>query len=70
MSNKNKLRKKARKACEEKEVKSVSKWIFKSLMTLALILIAWVLRSSGVRDAYITILALILMLWAIPNSHI
>ncbi|EGQ14453.1 MAG: hypothetical protein ACFNLG_02595 [Prevotella nigrescens] len=47
MSNKNKLRKKAREAREEKEAKSVIKWIAISLMILALILMAWAMTLTA-----------------------
>lgn len=47
MSNKNKLRKKAREAREEKEAKSVFKWIIISLMILALILMTWAMSFNA-----------------------
>jgi hypothetical protein len=47
MSNKNKLRKKAREVREEKEAKSVIKWIAISLMILALILMAWAMTLTA-----------------------
>lgn len=47
MSNKNKLRKKAREVREEKEAKSVFKWIIISLMILALILMTWAMTFNA-----------------------